>query len=105
VTLCYQKIREAICDHLKHEAEECFEGEVELDESYFGGRRKEKRGRGGGGTVIAFGILNRGGKVYTKVPEDTKTKQAILWKDNLHINGVESFWSQAKSASRKYRKL
>lgn len=36
-------------------------GELELDESYFGG----KRGRGAGGKVPVFGILGRAGRVYT----------------------------------------
>ena len=31
-----------------------FGGEVELDESYFGGHRKGKRGRGSAGKVIVF---------------------------------------------------
>ena len=38
-------------------------GEIELDESYFGGKRKGKRGRGAAGKTIVFGILERGGKV------------------------------------------
>ena len=45
---------------------------VELDESYFGGAHKGKRGRGAAGKVAVFGILRRGGKVYTKVVNDTK---------------------------------
>ncbi|NKB81349.1 MAG: IS1595 family transposase [Nitrospirales bacterium] len=49
-------------------------GEVEVDESYFGGRRKGKRGRGAAGKVPVFGILKRGGRVYTKVIPDTKAK-------------------------------
>ena len=48
-------------------------GEVEVDESYFGGRRKGKRGRGAGGKVPVFGILKRGGRVYTKVIPDTRS--------------------------------
>lgn len=36
---------------------EFFDGEIELDESYFGGHRKGKRGRGAAGKVIVFGIL------------------------------------------------
>jgi len=40
-------------------------GEIEVDESYFGGRRKGKRGRGAAGKVPVFGVLKRGGKVYT----------------------------------------
>jgi len=44
---------------------EQFGGKIELDESYFGGVRKGKRGRGVAGKVTVFGILKRGGKVYT----------------------------------------
>ncbi len=42
-----------------------FDGEVEVDESYFGGQRKGKRGRGAAGKVAVFGLLKRNGKVYT----------------------------------------
>ena len=47
-----------------------FGGEVEVDESYFGGRRKGKRGRGAAGKIPVFGLLKRGGKVYTKIIPD-----------------------------------
>lgn len=44
------------------------QGEVEADESYFGGRRKgDKRGRGVTNKVPVFGILKRDGKVYTQI--------------------------------------
>ena len=46
---------------------EMFEGEIEADESYFGGTRKGKRGRGVVGKVAVFGLLKRNGKVYTVV--------------------------------------
>ena len=36
-------------------------GEVEADESYFGGFCKGKRGRDAGGKVAVFGLLKRGG--------------------------------------------
>ena len=48
-------------------------GEVEVDESYFGGVRKGKRGRGAAGKVAVFGLLKRGGKVYTAIIPDAKT--------------------------------
>ena len=44
--LFYRKIREVISYHLSLEADEVFDGQIELDESYFGGHRKGKRGRG-----------------------------------------------------------
>jgi len=70
--LFYRKLREIIAYHLEQEACEMFDGSVELDESYFGGVRKGKRGRGAAGKVVVFGILKRGGKVFTKVVNDTK---------------------------------
>ncbi len=50
-------------------------GDVELDESYFGARRvRGKRGRGAYGKTIVFGLLKRGGKVYTEIVPDCKSK-------------------------------
>jgi transposase len=49
-------------------------GEVEADESYFGGVRKGKRGRGAGGKIAVFGLLKRGGKVYTAIIPNAKTE-------------------------------
>jgi transposase len=71
--LFYRKIRELICYNLELESEEYFAGQIEVDESYFGGTRKGKRGRGAAGKVAVFGLLKRGGKVYTKVIPDAKT--------------------------------
>ena len=48
---------------LEVESEAMFGGEIEVDESYFGGRRKGRRGRGAGGKIPEFGLLKRGGKV------------------------------------------
>jgi transposase len=67
----YHKLREIIAWHIEEEWQ--FFGEIEVDESYFGGQRKGKRGRGAAGKVAVFGILERGGKVYTKVIADAKT--------------------------------
>lgn len=72
--LFYRKLSEVIAYHLAQKEHEVFDGAVELDESYFGGVRKGKRGRGAAGKVAVFGILKRGGKVYTKVVHDTKTE-------------------------------
>ncbi len=64
-------IRLAIISHAD-DAEEPLAGEIELDESYFGGRRKGNRGRGAAGKVPVFGILERNGKVHvTVVPNVT----------------------------------
>ena len=47
--LFYRKIRMVISHHLALAADEVLEGSVELDESYFGGRHKGRRGRGAAG--------------------------------------------------------
>ncbi len=70
--LFYRKVREVISYHLALEADEVFDGQFELDESYFGGHRKGKRGRGEAGKVAVFGLLKRQGKVL--VVENTKTE-------------------------------
>lgn len=62
-----------IAHYVEWEATELFDGAVELDESYFGGARKDKRGRGAAGKVAVFGILKRSGKVFPKVVSDTRT--------------------------------
>ncbi len=50
------------------ELETPFKGEIEVDESFFGAKRKKgKRGRGAYGKVIAFGVYKRNGKVYTEI--------------------------------------
>lgn len=63
------------------EQESPLKGEIEIDESYFGARRKRgKRGRGAYGKTPVFGILQRQGKVYTEIiPDCVKaTLQAII---------------------------
>lgn len=73
------RIREQIAAFC--ESESPFEGEVEVDESFFGAKRvKGKRGRGAYGKTIVFGLLKRGGKVFTEiVPDCSKdTLQAII---------------------------
>jgi transposase len=52
-------------------------GEVEADESYFGGVRKGTRGRGAAGKVAVFGLLKRGGKVYTAIIPNAKTETLL----------------------------
>jgi len=68
--LFYHRLRLLIAQSLADSTP--FEGEVEVDESYFGGHRKGKRGRGAGGKVAVFGILMRGGRVYTMIAADLR---------------------------------
>ena len=60
-------IRHAILAHAADGMEIIQSSELELDESYFGGRCKGNRGRGVAGTIPVFGILTRGGRAYVEV--------------------------------------
>jgi transposase len=52
-------------------------GEVELDESYFGGRRKGNRGRGAAGKVPVFGILERKGTVKVEIVPNVRAETIL----------------------------
>ena len=64
-------------------------GQIEVDESYFGGKHSGKRGRGAGGKTIVFGLFKRDGKVYTEIVPDVKAKtlQSII-RGNVSIDSV-----------------
>jgi len=96
VALFYRKVRQVIVENLPDVAPE--QGEFEADESYFGGVRKGKRGRGAAGKVPVFGILKRGGKVYTKVVADTRSqtllntlKTRVLPDSVVYTDGYRSY--------------
>jgi transposase len=74
--LYFHKLREIIANQMAAEAP-CLEGEIEVDESDFGGLRKGKRGRGAGGKVPVFGLLKRGARVYTVMIEDAKSQTLL----------------------------
>jgi transposase len=75
-TLFYLKLREVIAGKLA-ELTPHLDGHVEVDESYFGGYRKGKRGRGAAGKVPVFGLLKRGGLVHAVMIPDTKSATLV----------------------------
>ena len=96
--LFYRKIRMVIRHHLALAANEIFDGAVELDESYFGGRRKGRRGRGAAGKVVVFGILKRNGRVYIVVVDNAKSdtlmpvsKQTIMPDSIVYTDSLSSY--------------
>jgi transposase len=76
ITRVYQQLRETIYHVAELEGKK-MSGEIEMDESYFGGRRKGKRGRGARGKSIVFGLLERDGRVYTRVVEDVSAAELM----------------------------
>lgn len=81
-------IRQRIVEHCQEESP--FSGEIEVDESWFGARRvKGKRGRGAFGKTIVFGVLKRGGKVYTEiVPDCSKLTLLSLIRGRVSLDSV-----------------
>jgi transposase len=49
------------------EPESPFNEEVEVNEGFFGAKKKGKRGRGAYGKTIVFGIYRHNRKVYTEI--------------------------------------
>ena len=140
----FNGIRKRISEYCEHQSP-FPEGEVEIDESYFGACRiRGKRGRGAHGKHIVFGLIKRKGKVYTQVVTNCSARELIpiikskvskdssVYTDGFkaydglvnfgykkhhriyhsknefangknHINGIENFWSVAKTRLSKYR--
>ncbi len=57
-------------------------GDVELDETYVGGVRKGKRGRGAAGKTPVVGAIERTGKVKAEVMPNTQASTVIPFIDN-----------------------
>lgn len=69
----FNLIRKAIVEELAN-FDNILKGEIEADESYFGGKMKGKRGRGAGHKTIVFGILERGGKVSVSIVKEVEAE-------------------------------
>ena len=55
-----------------------FNGEIEIDESYFGAKRVRcKIGRGASGKQPVFGMFKRDGKVYTQIVKNCSASELI----------------------------
>jgi len=83
--------RQEICDYLEDEFSK-LSGEIECDESYFGGRRKGNRGRGAKGKVTVFGMLERKGKIYTTLV-DNVSAETIMGEIKRHAEKGSVFYT------------
>lgn len=89
------KIRELMADT---DGENPLDGDVEADETYIGGKRPGKRGRGAANKTIAFGMLDRDGDLMTKVVPNVKkhTLQPIIQENvvsgsTVHADELRSY--------------
>jgi transposase-like protein len=67
-------------------------GEIEVDETYYGGRRKGKRGRGARGKTIVLGFKERRGRIKTVVIPNVK-KRTLEWMIAKHIKTGSTIYS------------
>jgi transposase len=72
----FYRLLRACCAHAE-ELGEPFDGELECDETTFGGVRKGKRGWGAAGKVIVFGIIKRNGQVKA-LPVRSHSREAVM---------------------------
>ena len=77
-TLYFHKLRELIAERLEAEAPDLLAGEIEVNESYFGGVRKGNRGWDAVGKVPVFGLLKRGSKERAVVIPNAQAKTLIV---------------------------
>jgi transposase len=104
----YTRIRLAIARDCERSS--ILDGEVEADESYFGGHRKGLRGRAVQGKVVVFGILKRKGRVYTRpVPNVSKSvlrsiiHQKVPPGSTIYTDGLKSYDGLITEGYRHYR--
>jgi transposase len=72
------RIAHTIRDYMgEQDGEPPLTGHVEIDETYVGGKRAGKRGRGAAGKSVVFGMLERDGELYTKVVPDASRASLI----------------------------
>ena len=88
VNSLYLKLHRRLAEECERQAS--LYGIAGLDEPYFGAKRiRGRRGYGAGGKTIVFGILKRGGKVYTGiVPDASKATLQKIIRGRVGIRSV-----------------
>lgn len=76
VARIFRDVRELLFHQCELEGKK-LSGEIEIDEAYFGGKRKGKRGRAAAGKSVVFGLLERDGRVYTRMVQ-TLTAENLM---------------------------
>jgi transposase len=123
----YMQYRQEIYDFLQQEFIK-LSGEIECDESYFGGKRKGNRGRGAAGKIFTTIVDNVTAETLMNEIKNNSEKGSVFYTDKFrsykslkfygkhltidhnkyfkngrrHINGLEGFWSFAKERLLKY---
>jgi len=81
----YTIIRQAIYEEMIKEIKAAsFSGQIEIDETMFGGKRAGKRGWGASGKQLIFGLYQRNGTVLT-FPISSRSRSVLLPIIDKHI--------------------
>ena len=76
---CAYRMGQQIREHMANvDGESMLSGHVEIDETYIGGKRPGKRGRGADGKAVIFGMMERNGDVMTHVVPNVRRKTLVL---------------------------
>ncbi len=87
--LFFHKLREVIFDELATSEPGLMGSEIEVDESYFGGHRIGKHGRGATGKVRVFRLLKRAGKIYVVAIPSARTDTLFpIIRDKLRPDSI-----------------
>ncbi len=90
----------------KVDGDDDLSGHVEVDETYVGGKRPGRRGRGAKGKTVVLGMVERDGKVMAKVVPDAK-RRTIQPLVELHVKkgtvlSTDEWHAYTKLAERGY---
>lgn len=102
--LFFHKLRETIHEEIVSDEPPMMSGEIEVDESYFGGKRKGKRGRGAAGKVPVFGLLKRNGYVHAKIiPNAASATLVPIIREKVRPHSMFHVFGLAPPSSRRDR--
>ena len=79
----FHRLRDVIAYRLEQEADQVVGGEIEVDESYFGGRRKGKRGRSAAGTHAEAHAVTREGRASEVWTLDEVARVIVNFRDSI----------------------
>lgn len=79
------------------DGDEQLSGVVEIDDTYIGGKKQGKRGRGAEGKTIVMGMVQRDGEVMAKVVPNIKQKTLHTIIENNVVSGSQIHTDELRS--------
>lgn len=104
----YRKMREILYHVCELEGAK-LSAQIEIDDAYFGGKQKGKRGRGSLNKSVVFGLLERDGRVYTRVVYSLTTEELLeiirkkTRKDSVYFTDSFKSYSSLRRFGKHYK--